>query len=55
MFLVHWFGIPLYLYTNRRGLRHCLFCDKGNAKAKNSGISKKVVPALFYLYLVSKI
>ena len=50
MFHVHGLAYR-YTVSNMRGLRHCLFYTKGNAKASIRGISKKVVPALFYMLL----
>ena len=38
MFLVH--CLVYYRLYHRRGLRHCLFCIKGNARAFIRGIGK---------------
>ena len=41
------------VYTIMRGLRHCLFCIKGNARASISGISKLADSrAFFYVFRI---
>ena len=47
MYIVHGLAYTGLVVYHQRGLRHCLFWIKGNAKASIRGISNKVVPALF--------